>query len=181
MSCKEDPLEEVQQPTPVFSPGESHGQRGPGVTVHRAAKSWTWLKRLSTHAQLRAPVAYTSPQARYQTFPSLPLLAAAGNHWSVFCPNRFTVLRRSGRGIFRWVAYCAWLLSRSIMPLRCTRFLSTVFLVWILTVCLSLHQLAEGRGCFQFLECGSLCWHIFSSLGSIYLGVGCWVIWKVYA
>ena len=35
----EDPLEESCQPTPVFLPGESQGQRW--ATVHRVAKSWT--------------------------------------------------------------------------------------------------------------------------------------------
>ena len=34
------------QPTPVFLPGKSNGQRGLGAIVHRVAKSWT---QLSTH------------------------------------------------------------------------------------------------------------------------------------
>ena len=35
-------------PPPVFLPGESHGERTlAGYTVHRVAKSWTGLKRLS--------------------------------------------------------------------------------------------------------------------------------------
>ena len=38
------------QPIPVFLPGESHGQRSLGATVHRVAKSRTWLKWLCTHA-----------------------------------------------------------------------------------------------------------------------------------
>ena len=38
------------QPTPVFLSGESHGQRSLWATVHRAVKSWTLLKRLSTRA-----------------------------------------------------------------------------------------------------------------------------------
>ena len=39
------------QPTPVFLPGESHGQRSlAGYIVHRVAKSQTQLKWLSTHA-----------------------------------------------------------------------------------------------------------------------------------
>ena len=36
------PWRRALQPTPVFLPGESHGQR--------SAKSQTWLKRLSIHA-----------------------------------------------------------------------------------------------------------------------------------
>ena len=36
------------QPTPVFLPGKSHGQRNLVGTIHRAAKSQTWLKRLGT-------------------------------------------------------------------------------------------------------------------------------------
>ena len=46
----EDPLEEVWQPTAVFLPGESHGQRSLWATIHKVKKSWTWLKRLSMHA-----------------------------------------------------------------------------------------------------------------------------------
>ena len=38
------------QPTPVFLPGEFHGQQACQATVHRVAKNWTQLKRLSTHA-----------------------------------------------------------------------------------------------------------------------------------
>ena len=41
---REDPLEESMA-TPVFLPGESHGQRSlGGYTVHGVAKSWTRLK-----------------------------------------------------------------------------------------------------------------------------------------
>ena len=38
------------QPTPVFLPGESHGQRAWWAGVHRTTKGWTRPKRLSTHA-----------------------------------------------------------------------------------------------------------------------------------
>ena len=44
----EDPLEEEMEPTPVFLPGESHGQRNLVAIVHSVAKSTTQLKRLST-------------------------------------------------------------------------------------------------------------------------------------
>ena len=43
----EDPLEEELQRTPVFLPGESHGQGAWWATVHGIAKSWTRLKQLS--------------------------------------------------------------------------------------------------------------------------------------
>ena len=36
------------QPTPVFLPGKSHGQKGMVESVPWVAKSWTQLKRLST-------------------------------------------------------------------------------------------------------------------------------------
>ena len=36
----------ARQPTPVFLPGESHGQRSLAATVHGVANSWT---QLSTH------------------------------------------------------------------------------------------------------------------------------------
>ena len=37
------PWRKKWQPTPVFFPGKSHGQRGLGATVERVAKSWTPL------------------------------------------------------------------------------------------------------------------------------------------
>ena len=41
------------QPTPVFLPGESPMDRGVWwATVHRVAKSWMWLKQMSTHTSL---------------------------------------------------------------------------------------------------------------------------------
>ena len=40
------------QPTPVFLPGEFHGQRNLMGTFHRVAKSQTWLMQLSTHTTL---------------------------------------------------------------------------------------------------------------------------------
>ena len=48
------PWRKAWQPTPVFLPGESHGQSGIPwwATVHRVAKSWTSLQGLSTHAVL---------------------------------------------------------------------------------------------------------------------------------
>ena len=38
------------QPTPAFLPGESHGQRSLGATVHGVSRSRTRLKRLSTQS-----------------------------------------------------------------------------------------------------------------------------------
>ena len=38
------------QPTPVFLPGEFHGQRAWQATVLGVTKTWTWLKRLSVHS-----------------------------------------------------------------------------------------------------------------------------------
>ena len=43
------PWRRAWQPTPVFLPGESHGQRTWWAKVHGVAKSWTWLKWLSMH------------------------------------------------------------------------------------------------------------------------------------
>ena len=39
-----------RQPTPVFLPRESCGQRSLGAAVHRVAQSRTQLKQLSRHA-----------------------------------------------------------------------------------------------------------------------------------
>ena len=43
------PTRRKRQPTPVFLPGEPHGQRAWQATVHRVVKSQIWLKQLSTH------------------------------------------------------------------------------------------------------------------------------------
>ena len=43
--------ESSMAPTPVFLPGESHGQRTWRATVYRVAKSWTRLKQLSMAQQ----------------------------------------------------------------------------------------------------------------------------------
>ena len=40
------------QPTPVFLPGESRGQRSQVGYSHKVTKSWTWLKWLSMHAHI---------------------------------------------------------------------------------------------------------------------------------
>ena len=44
------PFRRAWQPTPISLPGEFHGHGAWWATVHGVAKSWTWLKRLSTHA-----------------------------------------------------------------------------------------------------------------------------------
>ena len=46
------PWRKKWQPTPVFLPGESHGQRSLAGTVHGVAKSLTWLKWLSMHTHI---------------------------------------------------------------------------------------------------------------------------------
>ena len=42
------------QLTPVFLPGESHGQRGLVATVHGVTKSQTRLRRLNMHLQMQS-------------------------------------------------------------------------------------------------------------------------------
>ena len=46
---EEIPWRRAWQLTPVFLPGESHGQRAWQATVHGVVKSQTRLKGLSTH------------------------------------------------------------------------------------------------------------------------------------
>ena len=55
------PWRRAWQPSPVFLPGESHGQRWL-ATVHRVAKIWTRLKQLGTHTW-REPVTFGQLQA----------------------------------------------------------------------------------------------------------------------
>ena len=58
------------QPTPVFLPGESHGQRSLAAPIHRITKSWTQLKWLSMHA----PIIIITTVVIVWLFFSLPLL-----------------------------------------------------------------------------------------------------------
>ena len=50
---REIPWRRARQPTSVFLPGQSHGERSLATVVQRVAKSWTWLKRLSRHTPYR--------------------------------------------------------------------------------------------------------------------------------
>ena len=43
------PWKRKLQPTPVFLPGTSRGQKSLQAAVHRVSNSWTLLKRLSIH------------------------------------------------------------------------------------------------------------------------------------
>ena len=45
---REDPLEKEMQPTPVFLPGESHGQRSLAGCSPWGRKSQTWLSHYTT-------------------------------------------------------------------------------------------------------------------------------------
>ena len=55
ISVRKIPWRRAQQPTPVFLPGDSYGQRSLGSHSPQVAKSWTHLKRLST-AQQQCPL-----------------------------------------------------------------------------------------------------------------------------
>ena len=58
------PWRRAWQPTPVFLPRKSHGQRNLVAMVHRVTKSRTWLKWLSMHGFLitSLPAPYHSKQ-----------------------------------------------------------------------------------------------------------------------
>ena len=49
---KKIPWRRAWQPTPVFLPGESHGQRSLGATAHEVTESQTQLKQLGVHTCL---------------------------------------------------------------------------------------------------------------------------------
>ena len=63
------------QSTPVFLPGESHGQRSRLGTVHGVTKSQAQLKRLSMHQQyVRSPIVlYLHQWSYYQISKLLPI------------------------------------------------------------------------------------------------------------
>ena len=42
----------TRQPTPVFSPGASCGQKSGGLQSIEVTESWTWLKQLSKNADM---------------------------------------------------------------------------------------------------------------------------------
>ena len=56
----EDPWRRAWQPTPVFLPRESHGQRSLGVIVHSITKSQRRLKWLSRHTRTWAIYTFIS-------------------------------------------------------------------------------------------------------------------------
>ena len=82
----EVPLEEGWQPTPVFWPGEPHGQRTWWATVHRPTKSQTWLKGFSMH----------SP-------PNSPPIQAATQHWGEL-PWKLWNVRKVAADLVLWVS-----------------------------------------------------------------------------
>ena len=49
---QEVPLRRAWQPTPVFLPGEFHGQRAWWAAVQQVTQSWTQLMQLSTHSTI---------------------------------------------------------------------------------------------------------------------------------
>ena len=48
------PWKRAWQPTPVFLPGESHGQRRLAGCGPQGRKEWTWLKQLSMQACIKS-------------------------------------------------------------------------------------------------------------------------------
>ena len=67
------PWRRAWQPTPMFLPGESHGQRSLEGYSPRVRKSWTRLKRLSRHAFLRVlPITAHSSMHHNGLFSALP-------------------------------------------------------------------------------------------------------------
>ena len=60
---KKTPWRRKWQPTPIFLPGESHGQRSlEDYTVHRVPRSQTRLKWLSIHACMPITALYVNSQ-----------------------------------------------------------------------------------------------------------------------
>ena len=55
----EDPLERAWQPTPVFLPGESHGQRSLADYSPWDHKSRTWLRWPSTHTRMHTRIYFS--------------------------------------------------------------------------------------------------------------------------
>ena len=50
------PWRRAWKPTPVFLPGEFHGQRSLQLTIHRVKKNQTRLKRLNMHTYIEQHV-----------------------------------------------------------------------------------------------------------------------------
>ena len=70
----------VWEPTRVFLPGEPHGQRSLGATVHRVAKSWTQLKWLSMAWQDRIATTWELVLC-FSLHPSFNFLKSACLFW----------------------------------------------------------------------------------------------------
>ena len=72
------PWRRAWQPTPVFLPGESQGQRSLVLYSPWAAKSRTRLKQLSTHAHIQFPhcvlLSYNSTPNTIVLLPACPMI-----------------------------------------------------------------------------------------------------------
>ena len=70
------PWRRARQRTPVFLPGESHGQRSLAGYHHRVAKSWTRLSDSACMQALGAPLSHPLPTLHHHHHPpvSLPQL-----------------------------------------------------------------------------------------------------------
>ena len=101
---QEDPLEEEMATHSSIPCLENPMDRGAWwATVHRVAKSQTWLKRLGTHTSLRSdlPVCFSSPAVlRKQTLRGVSMLS------SLFPCPRPGILHVTGE----------WVLTRPLIP-----------------------------------------------------------------
>ena len=70
---REDPLE---LPTPVFLPGESHGQRSLAGKDHEVTKSWARLKQFCMHPS----TAITTPRSWTPSSPLKETLSPGTSH-----------------------------------------------------------------------------------------------------
>ena len=78
------------------------------ITVHRVAKSWTWLKLLYTNSRI--------PFDNFHPFPP-PSTPAPGNYHSLLCLYKFGFLDST----YKWdhtIFVFLWLISLYIMPSR---------------------------------------------------------------
>ena len=86
------------QATSLVLPGESYGQRTWKATVHRVAKSWTWLNWLIMHARMQGRMYFSTLSPAIRGFPG----GAGGKEYAWKCR------RQKRRGLNPWVGMIPW-------------------------------------------------------------------------
>ena len=98
------------QPTPVFLPGESHGQRSLVGYSPRVAKSWTWLSNFTFTFTFHLPLLKAPNEKKWPHGPHWGLYLEAGNRsWA--CGRQAAGVGSLNFKRSMWTGSLEWLLG----------------------------------------------------------------------